>query len=89
VRAKKRSHKSFAVVAEKRSNPVKRLLSPSPPKLSACPPLIRPQVASFLCSLASRPSAVPLLLEVLECGGFDVSAADYVSVLRSCEVQRK
>jgi hypothetical protein len=40
------------------------------------------QVASFLCSLAGAASAVPLLLQVLDCGGFDVSAADYVSCPR-------
>jgi len=34
-------------------------------------------VASFLCSLASAATSVPLLLQVLDCGGFDVSAADY------------
>jgi len=37
------------------------------------------KVASFLCSLASSSSALPLLLSVLDCGGFEVSSADYVS----------
>jgi hypothetical protein len=37
------------------------------------------KVASFLCSLASSSSRLQLLQAVLECGGFDVSSADYVS----------
>lgn len=37
------------------------------------------KVASFLCSIANSPTTLALLLQVLECGGFDVSSADYVS----------